>query len=139
MTLSKVDKAYLAGIIDGEGSIGIDNHGRVRSPSVRITVTNTNVELLEGLQSLWGGWLSSRRQRMSGWKAVSDLIWAGKPSSEILKAIQPYLRAKKEQCRLALLFNKTVSKSNTRGVPIKVQIYRQELRRKLLKQNRRGS
>jgi len=137
--VSETDRAYLAGIIDGEGSIGIDNHGGVRSPSVRISITNTNVNLLAELKAIWGGWLSSCRTKKFGWKSCSDLIFAGKPSSEILEAAQPYLKAKKEQCQVALQFNKTVSSSNTKGVPIDIQTYRQDLRKKMLELNKRGS
>lgn len=133
------DRAYLAGLIDGEGSIGIDNHGGVRSPSVRITLTNTNLDMLAEMKAIWGGWLSTRRQRVIGWKASSDLIWAGKPTSELLKEIQPYLRAKREQCRIALLFNRTVSSRNTSGVSKKIQGYRQELRKQILEANKRGT
>lgn len=135
---SLADRAYLAGLIDGEGSIGIDNHGGVRSPSVRITLTNTNLDMLADLKAVWGGWLSTRRKRKIGWKSVADLIWAGKPVSKLLTEIQPYLHAKKEQCRLALAFNKTVSSNQTRGVSPEIQNYRQELRGKMLKANKRG-
>ena len=41
---SEVEKAYLAGLIDGEGSIGIDAHGGLRVPSVRVTITNSCIE-----------------------------------------------------------------------------------------------
>ena len=135
--LKVADRAYLAGIIDGEGSIGIDNHGGVRTPSVRITLTNTNIDMLAELKVLWGGWLTTRRQRKIGWKYVADLVWAGKPTDKVLKAIRPYLRAKRGQCKVALLFNKTVGQP-TRGVPLKVQAYRQELRKQMLELNKRG-
>ena len=136
---SETDKAYLAGLIDGEGSIGIDNHGGIRSPSIRITLTNTDANMLAELKAIWGGWLSARRKRKLGWKSVADLIWAGKPASKVLRAIEPYVKAKRKQCQLALQFNETVSSSYTRGVPLKVQTYRQELRRKMLELNKRGS
>ena len=140
--LRRTDRAYLAGLVDGEGSIGIDNHGGLRSPSVRITITNTNFLILEGLQELWGGHLAARRQRKSSWKPVSDLIWAARPETDrILKAIKPYLKGKREQCRTALLFNKTVNKKYAgvgNGVPLPIQVQRQELRKQMLELNKRG-
>ena len=137
---SNIDRAYLAGIIDGEGSIGIDNHGGHRTPSVRITITNSNLNLLAELKALWGGNLTSRRKRKVGWKETSDLIFGGSlATTKILEAVQPYLIAKKEQCAIALEFNSTVSSSNTGGMPEDISEYRQELRKKMLILNKRGS
>lgn len=100
--LNETDKAYLAGLLDGEGSIGIDNHGGIRTPSVRITLTNTNIDMLAELKTLWGGCLSARRKRNLYWKPVSDLIWASKTTDFVLKAVLPYLRIKRKQCLVAL-------------------------------------
>jgi len=134
------DRAYLAGVIDGEGSIGIDYHGGHRTPSIRITITNTNLNLLAEIKAVWGGNLASWRKRKAGWKACSDLIWGGRPSTDkILKAVKPYLKAKKKQCQIALEFNRTVDSTQTRGVPPEIQAYRQELRRKMLEANKRGA
>ena len=141
--MKDTDKAYLAGIIDGEGSIGIDNHAGHRTPSVRITITNTNMNMLAELKALWGGSLTTRRIRVVGWKASSDLLWGGSLSTgKILRAIKPYLKAKREQCRVALQFNKTVNKryaGTGGGVPLEIQEYRQELRKQMLELNKRGT
>lgn len=40
--LKGTDRAYLAGLIDGEGSIGI-SVSKVRTPFIRIAITNTNL------------------------------------------------------------------------------------------------
>ena len=134
------DCAYMAGLIDGEGSIGIDNHGGVRVPSVRVTVTNTDIDTLEDLKSLWGGCVSTRRQRHEGWKAASDLIWAGGRAAEVLRTVQPYLRIKTEQCRVALSFAETVNPPEHRTKPISptVQWARQQMRGMMLGLNQRG-
>jgi len=139
---SETDRAYLAGLIDGEGSIGIDNHGGHRTPSVRITITNTNVNLLADIRAIWGGNLASWRKRKLGWKRCSDLIWGGSlATSKILKAILPYVKAKKKQCQVAVQFNATVNKARTSrrfGVPTEIASYRQELRKQMLELNKRG-
>ncbi len=136
---SETDKAYLAGFIDGEGSIGIDNHGGVRTPSVRITITNTDINVLEEIKELWGGALSTRRIRVPGWKASSDLLIGAKTAVNLLKEIQPYLRIKKEQCEVAFKFQETVSSSQTRGVPLEIREYRQRLRTQMKLLNVRGT
>ncbi len=139
--VSETDKAYLAGLLDGEGSIGINNFGGKRVPGLRVTVTNTHLAVLKELQAIWGGALTSRRIRVKGWKASSDLLWGAVTAAEILRAVQPYLRIKQSQCKLALQFQKTVNDSShrTRKLAEGVAEYRQELRQKMKLLNARGT
>lgn len=110
---------------------------------MRLTVTNTEVETLRELQRLWGGCVSNRREigRKPHWKPAHDLIWAGTTAAEVLREVQPYLRIKAEQCRVALEFASTVNPSEhrTRPIPEQVSEYRQDLRAEMLSLNARGA
>ena len=138
---TETDRAYLAGLIDGEGSIGIDAHGGHRVPSVRVTITNTNYPLLQEIHAIWGGALTTRRIRIIGWKASSDLLFGAKTAIEVLREIQPYLRAKKKQCDVALRFQETVNPPEhmTQRKTPEVVALREQLRRKILELNKRGT
>jgi len=137
---SEVEKAYLAGLIDGEGSIGIDAHGGLRTPSVRVTITNSCIELLEEIAWLWGGAVTTRRIRKFNWKATADLRVGAKTAVDILEEIQPYLRIKRAQCQVALDFAKTVNpkEHRSKALPLDVIQYREELRQIMLSLNKRG-
>ena len=112
-TMSETDKAYLAGIIDGEGCISIYN---VRSYyTVRIQIDNTNYFLISKIASLLG-----LKKRGDGSYFNIDLcklkqhknqkeIWSIRISSinfvfYILSAVSKYLVVKKGQCDLVLSF-----------------------------------
>ncbi len=137
---SEVEKAYLAGLIDGEGSIGIDAHGGLRVPSVRITITNSCIDVLEEMAGLWGGAVTTRRRRVFNWKETADLRIGAKTAVDILKEIQPYLKIKRGQCQVALDFGKTVNprKHRTKRLSPDVVQHREELRQIMLELNQRG-
>ena len=105
------DVIYLAGIIDGEGSISIarshSNRGYSPSYRVRLLVSNTYMPLLEWIQSLWGGhiwpWGGARPGEASGlWKPGFCWEIDSRPAGRIIERIRPYLRVKAAQAWLAL-------------------------------------
>lgn len=101
------DWAYAAGFVDGEGCIAV-----VRSfvPSsdryvygVHVVVANRDREVLDWMQTTWGGWVVAVSQRQG--RARNSFTWrcptglSGKP---FLVGIQPWLRIKRPQCENAL-------------------------------------
>ncbi|MCE2394555.1 LAGLIDADG family homing endonuclease [Candidatus Poribacteria bacterium] len=50
--MTDVEKAYLAGIIDGEGTVTLTRRRKNQMPSPQISVSNTHLELLEYIQLL---------------------------------------------------------------------------------------
>ena len=138
---SEADKAYLAGFLDGEGSIIIDDHGGKSRLSVRVVLGNTHVGVLQELQSIWGGFFYTKQAQKEGWKQGSVLEWATKEAVELLREIQPYLRIKKEQCQVALKFQETINSMahRTKPIPLEVQSYRLELRDIMRELNHKGT
>lgn len=102
--ISTIDLSYIAGIIDGEGSIYI-NKAR-NSYIVHCSVTNTNYELMGLLQAITGiGNIT--RGHINTEKSKKCYKWIIGPESEIdlfLKEVLPYLRLKSHQAELAIEF-----------------------------------
>lgn len=109
IVLSAVEAAYVAGIIDGEGSIAFQIHpvqrrtGRPRMPVLRLSVTNTDRVLIDWLLSHLGGatWTDSKQYIAN---AKPRHVWqvSSAAAQAILETIWPYLIIKQERASLAL-------------------------------------
>lgn len=110
--------AYLAGIIDGEGSImlwksEIDPKRRGQF-NLRVNVSSTDKCLIEWLYNNFGGRFnemnSPSRVKNTHWK--KQYIWeVNRPDMlRFLKDIHEFLIIKKERCKIAIEFRETFSK-----------------------------
>ena len=91
--------AYLAGLIDGDGSIMIFKERPTRhSHNVRLDVAHSNKNNLKRLQKIWGGNIVGSK------RAAYHLIWNGTKAIPILKQILFYSKFKTQQIGLALLY-----------------------------------
>ena len=95
--------AYIAGIVDGEGTFSARNtQNRNSFPpvvSVRLIVWNTSLELLNWFQKQIGGHLSSVRNLKDGENRKPIYCWyigSKKEILELLVQIYPYLIVKKK-------------------------------------------
>ena len=112
---SDTDAAYLAGFIDGEGTLGVyyikNDHARKsdkRYYSLRLSISNTNQEILANLHAIWGGNLSLNKQNGHGTLSLYSLAWQAQPKViEVLELIIPYLKLKKEKAILLLEYCKS--------------------------------
>ena len=96
--LSPTEAAYLAGIIDGEGTIGKDFNRN----TYRLTIGNTNKALLNWLYDKLGGRIKAKKVRegrtpMYYWVCNQMYIVA-----QILSAVEPYLIVKKDKAKEAI-------------------------------------
>lgn len=99
--LNDIQKAYLAGIIDGEGCITI--HKGVPNYQVWLRVGSTNKSLVEYLQGLLGGTI--RIQRQPSYRHARLYLWglfAADGVRMILREVLPYLIVKKAAAENAL-------------------------------------
>ena len=149
------DKAmygYLAGIVDGEGTITIcrsenDVLRKKEYPTkaglrsceyryvgigfhVKVSVKNTDIRLMKWLQSRFGGEFYSAESKNPLWK--TSYVWhhAAQSKQEFLLSILPYLIIKREQALIALEFLRLGS--------IRVPEKRQALYEKIVALNQRG-
>jgi hypothetical protein len=106
------DLAWAAGIIDGEGSIGIyrnttKSHARL---TLQVSVGNTDPRMCLRLRDLFGGSVYAVHHR----KGKSYLNWAvvGKRAADLCHLIEPYVICKRDQVEVGLAWEKTLK---TRG------------------------
>lgn len=98
---------YLAGIIDGEGSIRIElEKGKKRQRPdyyrLRLSVSNTYYGLMEWLTEHFIGSFIKEKKRVGNLKQVYQWeIKAPKRVAQIVRLIYPYLIVKKRQAEIA--------------------------------------
>ena len=102
--VSDNELAYTAGIVDGEGCIGIyetKRSGRVAGLYSVVTVTNTNLILLDWLVSRFGGTYNIHN-RVEGQK--TSFVWRlySRQAANFIEQILPHLRLKWEQAEIVL-------------------------------------
>lgn len=103
--LSPVEIAYLAGIIDGEGHIGLSKQKRYNTPRGRLTITNTDSRLLLWLRDKIGGSITTNHADVrTGGKWRKCFIWqvVSRQACEVLKACLPMLIVKREQAQIMI-------------------------------------
>jgi hypothetical protein len=115
--LKEAKKAYLAGIIDGEGTVTLTKHHRNETPSPSVSVANNNLELLEWIKGLVGGTIISKKKRKVhhhdsyAWTIRSD------KAIKLLKDIKRYLIVKKPQADLIIKKYKSVTHRSGKYTP----------------------
>jgi len=103
--MKRTDLAYAAGIIDGEGWIGIGRRGGKRHDAYcRVTVGNTSEWLVKWLQFAFGGSISIYNRNPDKWKRQYFWNLNEHQTLDFLKAIYPYLRIKRPQAEIAIQF-----------------------------------
>lgn len=131
-----VTSAYLAGIIDGEGSIYIGAYSRNKTTGVphyqtNIEVTNTSEALIDWLVENIGGrkfsytaaqMAKNCRKQVFRWTAQGESVL------HICYYIKPYLIIKKKQCEIMIDMRLTFAHTGiaknrfgSRGVPAEIQ------------------
>ena len=106
--------AYVAGIIDGEGCIGLHKNMQYKHPSytVRVYVGNTNEWLIQFLKIQFGGFITTKKA-----KDNRNQVWAwelrARKACIFLRLILPYLQMKRANAELALLFQERRTYSQT--------------------------
>lgn len=97
LKLSKTEAAYLAGIVDGEGTISVRSQGRYTQPLV--TISNTDWSLLQWLTARgFYGTLSKNGNGRLYWR----MHWSGYQTADVLRLILPFLVTKRRHADLTL-------------------------------------
>lgn len=120
--LRDTDWARFAGFLDGEGNFAIFSGSRKfgTSPSymVRITLTNTNLEVLRFFQAQFGGRLSAKQRKNLRWKQGYDLRWIShKDVRPLLEGIRPYSLLKKAHVELMIAYLDEIGELPLRSGP----------------------
>lgn len=104
MTLANEDAAYLAGLIDGEGTITLTRRQKEAERSIVITIANTERILVEHPLILTGvGRISSKRIFKEGHSPSWVYQVSGRQALEVIRQIAPFLKSyKRNRAELAL-------------------------------------
>ncbi len=112
-----VSVEYLAGFIDGEGSLSLSRIPRgqsYREYCVRVTIANTNRAILREIQGDWGGTIHSMGPTHSGWKPGFVLVWTNAAAARLIRRARRYLRIKSQHATALLEFTEHVQKCERR-------------------------
>lgn len=122
--VEEIDYAYLAGIVDGEGTIAIiknkkskRNTYRTDSYRLQLVVTNTNGDLMEWLITNFGGAASPHKGDKRNPNSKRWFAWHlhGLKAIKILTKIEPYLIIKHENVEVAFAFYDNCTKKSKTG------------------------
>lgn len=99
---------YLAGFMDGEGSLMITRSRSRKSGNVqyraRLCVTNTDRGILEQICRGYGGTIHESGRARSNWKPGYQLVWTDGLIANLLSLVGPHLRIKRQQAAVQLEF-----------------------------------
>lgn len=99
--------SYIAGIIDGEGSICISHQrqGKYDSLTVQVNVTNTQPILIHWLQQYFDcGFIVKRSdKRLKNRTVYWWIVRSQKAVKTVLEKVYPYLFLKRRQAKLCLI------------------------------------
>lgn len=107
--MRKVDLAYVAGIVDGEGWIGLRISNRVRGKiayTLAVSVANSNEWIIQWLKFAFGGncccaeFPEDNRKASWQWSIVAN------DALKFLDLIYPYLKLKRTQADIAIKFQR---------------------------------
>ena len=103
---------YLAGIVDGEGWIGFNKNLRKGQKESKLrywfslVIVNTNKDLMDWIQSNFGGSVHKRKAHSENWKQAYDWRIVCTQAINLIELIKPYLIIKKNQAEIAVSYKR---------------------------------
>lgn len=112
-TLSSAERGWLAGIVDGEGHLGLYKyHYHFKSSYLAkrqftwrpiLTISNTKLELIRRAQEICkGGSIRAMAPSKEGYRTCYRLLLTAGKIRQVTPKIMPYLTAKKDEAILLL-------------------------------------
>lgn len=105
----RCELAYMAGILDGEGTITIARAQETalvkrKKPAYipHVKVCNTNKELMDWVHRTFGGRMNNERPATARWSTLYYVRWNCRKAQTFLELMLPFLRIKKLQALLVL-------------------------------------
>lgn len=125
--------AYLAGIVDGEGSFIIYLKSGGKRPErkfhrVMLKVANTDEDLIQLLHAELGGRINvGMRPRLERHRQVWHVTVEGPSLVPVTERLLPFLRVKRRQAELVLRMTATMTRSTGFALPLKVLAERERI------------
>lgn len=122
-TLSPLEVGYLAGLIDGEGTITLSRRNLNKHRSLVVTVSNTEISILKYVQEITGvGKITNKRISKTHHTPSFTYQVANRQALEILGQIFEYLQSHKAaRARLVLKEYLRLTPRNGRYSPTQIQ------------------
>lgn len=116
--IRKVDLAWAAGFLDGEGSLLIQNAKRngVRYYWIMVSAPQVSPEPLIKLQMMFGGAIHHRRSRPEKWADFYEWHIGNRQAASMLRRVLPYLLVKCGQADLLLAFDALLLRKGKRAL-----------------------
>ena len=117
-----MDRRYIAGFFDGEGCVYISKHRRNEKSKywtpkqnqydvqIRVTISNTNKEVLYGIQEIYGGSIQSSKQRANRTECFT-LHLAALKALRLLKHIKRYAIVRRNRIEKAIWLQEYITKN----------------------------
>lgn len=138
--LSEPERAYLAGIIDGEGCI----FAAIRPDSIQLglTIANTDRRLMDWLEARFPD-VPRARPHLSKMRSKREKpVWYWSPTNRkmrpVLRAAWPYLVLKRGQADIAWQLIDSIRNHGRRGYPAGVRVERMRLAASIGVLNKKG-
>ncbi|MCA9476377.1 MAG: LAGLIDADG family homing endonuclease [Nitrospira sp.] len=121
--LSPLEAGYLAGLIDGEGTITLSRRNLNKHRALVITISSTELSILKYVQAITGvGKITNKRITKANHTPSFTYQVANRQALYILKQIADYLRSyKADRARLALIEYPRLTPRNGRYSPLQLQ------------------
>lgn len=113
--LTDLQIGYIAGIIDGEGSICLTRNAPNEHRSPVLSVSSTTKEMLDYLKENLGGSISTVKKDKESYKDAWHWKIKGNKAIEILKVIEPYLLVPEKRKRAKLIIDEYKSVTPRNG------------------------
>ena len=112
--MTKEEIIYFAGLVDGEGYVGITTKGKRVSGETKYQVIFrimlTNLEVIQKYSDILGGHVKTYYKDHPVWKDAYGFSFYDEKAEGVLRLILPYLIVKRLQVEKMLEFRKTVSR-----------------------------
>lgn len=134
--MSIMQCAYLAGMIDADGSMGIYGSSKSKLRNrLRLTVANTHEVMLDWIVMVTGvGSVIPRPSQGATFKQQFDWVVTGESATSVLEQILPYMIVKRDRARLAIEYQVGL-KDPARRADVE---WRERYRVDMLRLNKRG-
>lgn len=117
IVLTPEEKAYIAGIVDGEGSIMLIKFHRNQFPAPCLSISSTTLELLDWIKLKTGMGTITHKKNYNSEKYKESYSYVLKYDNAIslLKSIEPYLIIESKRKRALLLLTEYKSLTPRNG------------------------
>jgi len=111
--MTEVEKAYFAGIIDGEGTITLSKDGEFRYPV--ISFCNNDKSIIDYIQQFCHGTITCKKSTNANWK--DNYVWhlERRRAIEVINEILPYMHEQRKIARAMSIITEYVKLTPRNG------------------------